>query len=104
MESIKIKEKFSINVALRENARDLFSFLIKKDIKIVDFSEVEFVSRSFANELLSLEKENNFNIEKINMNESISVMFEYALEESPKRKLNSSPFKIGNVDKILSSI
>ncbi|NCC70637.1 hypothetical protein EOM09_03570 [bacterium] len=103
MESINLKEEFSKNLALRENARDLFKFLFENNIKTIDFKEVEYVSRSFANELLSLEKENKFNINKINMNDDVSIMFKYALEESPKRKL-SSGFKVGNVDEILSVI
>ncbi len=104
MRNYKIKEKFSKNIALRDNARELFNFLIaNNNFKTIDFENIEFVSRSFANEFAKLEKQNNIYFKKINMNNSISSMFECALEETPKRAHNQS-FKIGNVSDVLSQI
>ena len=104
MVSYNIKENFSKNIALRENARELFNFLLlNNNYDSIDFKEVEFVSRSFANEFAKLEKENNISFKKINMNQSINSMFECALEETAKRE-HSQNFKMGNVSDILSQI
>jgi len=104
MNTYNINEKFSKNIALRNNARELFKFLLlNNNYNTIDFNEIEFVSRSFSNEFANLEKENQRYFKKINMNESISSMFKCALEETPKRKLSPN-FKIGNVQDILSQI
>ena len=104
MVNYNIKENFSKNIALRENARELFDFLLlNNNFTYLDFKDVEFVSRSFANEFAKLEKKNNKYFKKINMNNSINSMFECALEEIPKKKLSLN-FKIGNVSDILSQI
>lgn len=66
------------NLATRESARILFKSLYSKKDNIIDLKEVIFVSRSFTNELLNLEKENNFYIKKINMNKDVKYMFSIA--------------------------
>ncbi len=103
MKTLNVRKKLGINIALRDNARELFEFLVSNKIEVLDFCEVEFISRSFANELLKLESKNNIFFKKINMNSTIDTMFYHALEESPKSK-NTSGFKIGNVDEILASL
>lgn len=73
MKTLNVKKKLGINIALRDNARELFEFLVSNKIEVLDFYEVEFISRSFANELLKLETKKNISFKKINMNSTIET-------------------------------
>jgi len=62
------------HLATRESARVLFQKVLEKEITNLDFSRVKVISRSFANEFITLEKENNLKISKDNINQEIKKM------------------------------
>lgn len=103
MEILQVESKLGKNLALRENARQIVKFLLEHNISTIDFAGVEFVSRSFANELLIQEKELKINFRKINMSKEVESMFDNALRESPKSK-SASGFRVGDVNEVLSTL
>lgn len=103
MKTMHLSKIFSKNLALRDSARKVFALYVKENYGCLDFSNVELVSRSFANEFMKLEKKNNLNIEKKNMDEEVEFMFKQALEDSPKRSSNSD-FKVGDINEVISTL
>lgn len=76
---IILQEKFGETLNTRENVNDLFSQLKsslsnKKNI-VLDFTDVTFMSRSFADQLVKVINSSNFQIELMNMNLDIQEMY-----------------------------
>lgn len=84
--------------ATRESARKIFDLLPKTANKyIFDFSNIEFVSRSFAHEIFNLKKElevQNKKVEFQNLNEPVKKMFEIVSHQS---SINNIPPSISTV-------
>jgi len=94
----KIAKVFST----RQTARQLFEKIIEDKIDALDFKDVEIVSRSFANELINLEKENDFELKKINMNKDVSFMFEYADKKVDSNMLKRTKHRTVSLNKLLA--
>lgn len=72
---IKIKELISDNIRSRFNGDILRTAISKEKGQIVlDFSNVEFISRTFADELYNIVNENK-NISIENMNDFVGTMY-----------------------------
>ncbi|MBD3248535.1 hypothetical protein GF336_00635 [Candidatus Woesearchaeota archaeon] len=97
MKKIKLIDKFEENIATRESVVDFFRWinkLVSKDI-MVDFNEIEFISRSAAHEYLRQSKKSKKNISNVNMGSEVENMFEYVKSEKDiKKKSNKSPSQI----------
>lgn len=74
------------NLALRFWADDLFNSLEKQREKklTLDFSGIEFMSRSFANEYLKLKRSSYKQITEKNMSENLKQMLKIAATIKPK--------------------
>lgn len=92
------------NLATRLSAQRLFEDLVKNNQKEIDFSLVEVVSRSFANEFCNLEKSNDFRVEKLNLSEDLKKMFDTALFEIDSDLLKKSDYKSVSVEKYANLI
>lgn len=75
---IVIQEKINSNLGMNSSARNLFKEINNspfKSIKI-DFSNVEFMGRSFTQEYLSQKRVSKKNIEEVNVPEDVQKMFD----------------------------
>ncbi|MDA3856053.1 MAG: hypothetical protein PF569_07355 [Candidatus Woesearchaeota archaeon] len=100
MKKIELSKSFKNKLALRSTARHLFDIIIEENITTLDFKNIEFISRSFANELLKLEKETKLKLEKINMSSNVSFMIKFALEN--RTEDSKTNYKIGNLDNLIA--
>ena len=89
-------------LATRKTAKDLFVRLKSENINALEFNDVDSVSRSFANEFVNLEKEQNYLFKKRNMNKDVSFMFDYALKKLDNNILKHSKYKTVSLDVLLS--
>ena len=87
------------NLATRESAKRLFPHIIEENISILDFSTVQVISRSFANEFLILEKKYNLQLEKKNMSVDVKKMFENASKTLDSNILEKNEFSVISGDK-----
>lgn len=84
---LKLFEIVKVNkISTREMARKIFNFLPReKGEYIIDFSEVEFISRSFADELVKIKNNLAFQNKKLkfdNMEEPVKKMIEIVSRQS----------------------
>jgi len=91
--------KINKNLATRLSAQKLFHNILVNNIKKLDFKEVELISRSFANEFLKLEKENNFFVEKVNLSKELKLIFETADKELDSDILAKNHYSTVSVNK-----
>lgn len=89
-------------ISTRETARELFKKLMKEKVTTLDFKDVDMISRSFAHEWISLEKEHNYEFRKIGMNKDVSFMFEYAEKKPSHNILKESGYKEISLNKLMS--
>lgn len=71
---INIKNEIGKSVILRTSINDLNKYILDTDI-ILDFKDVEFISRASCDELYNL-IEKNKNIKIINMCENVQTMYD----------------------------
>ncbi|MHB8360537.1 MAG: hypothetical protein ACYDAO_09825 [Thermoplasmataceae archaeon] len=77
------------DLLLRSWADELFNMLAEKrgQLFILDFSEIDFVSRSFAHEYLTQKKVFNVPIEEKNMKSNVEQMFRIAAQLPNKKDI-----------------
>jgi len=92
------------NLGTRSFARSMFKELLKKKDFLIDFRNVEVASRSFTNELITLEKKNNIKIKKINMNNDVKFMFNIADKKLDTDILSKNKYKVMSIKKLLKEI
>lgn len=75
---ILLKDKFGETLNTRENVKHLFA-KFKEDSSdeniVLDFTDVIFMSRSFADQLVKAINSSNFQVELMNMNLDIQEMY-----------------------------
>lgn len=72
MKTIRIAEQFGIELRSRSNAARIKDLIGKNDETILDMSDVEFISRSFADELCCIIDE--FNVKLNNVSSFVTGM------------------------------
>lgn len=87
------------NLATRLSAQKLFEKLLCNNMTELDFSNVLIASRSFANELVNLEKKHKFPITKKNMNEEVSYIFSIADKKLDSDILKDNSYTRESVEK-----
>lgn len=87
------------NLATRLSAQKLFEKLLQNKITELDFSNVEIVSRSFANEFINLEKTHDVSIKKKNMSKEVEFMFKTACEPMKSNILRDNNYTTVSVEK-----
>ena len=87
------------NLATRLSAQKLFQKLLENNINELDFSNVEILSRSFANEFANLEKLHNISIKKLNMNKEVEFMFKKAFSPVKSNILQDCSYETVSIQK-----
>lgn len=78
---INLKNEIGSNLIVRLDAEDLFKGLEENSEKIImDFSGIDFINRSFAQEYLNRKMTVNYKIEEINIPDVVKEMFNVILE------------------------
>jgi len=77
MASIQLSKILGNNIFTRRTISNFFEELNKRNDKEIeiDFSKVEFISRSCADEYIKKKKESNKKIVEVNMSENVCSMF-----------------------------
>lgn len=75
----------SSNLSFRHTANKLFDDINKIETKniIIDFCDIQTISRSFAHQFLIRKKETKKKITEINMNEDVKKMFKVVASTKP---------------------
>ncbi|NOQ55960.1 MAG: hypothetical protein GQ477_04105 [Nanohaloarchaea archaeon] len=86
---ILISEQVSTDLALRNSADRFFDLIdsIKQDTLIIDFKNVDFISRSFAHQYYLRKKSSKKTIDEINISSNINKMFKIVSEPRPKKQV-----------------
>ena len=92
------------NLSTRLYAQKIFHQLLKEKITELDFTNVNIISRSFANEFIKLERENNLEITKKNMNKDIKFMFEISDKILDSDILSDNKYSTTSVEKYADMI
>jgi len=74
METIRLIDSFRNVIATRNSIVYFFESLPHADL-ILDFKNIEFISRSAAHEYLRQKAFSNFSIKEINMSQNVKSMF-----------------------------
>ncbi len=95
MWSINVGEKIAKFPALRESADSIFKYIEEADYDRLrlDFSSVEFVSASFAHQLISNIKNSKKTIKLVGMNKDVKRMFK--IVKNRLAKGSTAPYKSG---------
>ncbi len=90
MEVKVVKLMGTRDLTLRSWADELFNYLaeIEDRVLILDFLDIEFVSRSFAHEYLKKKQSFGASIFEKNLNENVKKMFELVSRASKKKNTN----------------
>ena len=81
---INLEEKYSKKLGVGPTAAKLFDEIKQESSVILNFENIEFMSRSFAQEYVFQKHNSPIEIEEINMNESIEKILD-VLEDDFKR-------------------
>jgi anti-anti-sigma regulatory factor len=89
VKKINIKKDINIDLSMRFLAEDIFEIIGKNEKEvIIDFDEIEFMSRSFAQEYVyQKEQIPQTNIIEINMSENVKKMFQVVYDRLEKLNL-----------------
>ena len=92
------------NLALRNNADILFDSIEKsKEKKVVlDFKDIQFMSRSFAQQYLLRKKRCDKEIKEINIKEDVANMFEIVKNQKTKSQFHAKDFEIIEVTSVFT--
>jgi hypothetical protein len=85
---VQIQSVLSPDLALRDNANYLFTFIetLNKSQIILDFAKVRSISRSFAHQYLTNKRTSKVTIQEANVPEHVQRMFE-AVSNTKKRSV-----------------
>ena len=86
--TIIIKERISVDLALRNSADIFFDYLESNPQKeiIVDFNGIKSISRSFAHEYITRKNQSKKSITETNVSENVKKMF-YVVEQPAEKTL-----------------
>lgn len=94
---IEITKVLSPRLGFRDSAKDFFHMInqLPEDIIEIDFTDVKFMSRSFAHEYIQQKKKSRKTILENNISENVHAMFQ-AVKKSIRNphKLKVKPSKI----------
>lgn len=96
---ISLKEKFNTtHLSTRSMARELYNDLLQREHQesTLDFSGIEFASRSFMVQLYSMLAKHRSQIRFVNMNETVDRMYQLAITVYNKPAVLPSQVKNSN--------
>lgn len=86
---IILEERYSKKLGVGPTAKKLFQEINNETSVILNFENIEFMSRSFAQEYVFQKHNTNTHIEEINMDNSIQKLLEVVEEDFNETCLNS---------------
>ncbi|WP_407392151.1 STAS-like domain-containing protein [Methanobrevibacter sp.] len=86
---INLEEKYAKKLGVGPTAKKLFQEINKEPSVVLNFENIEFMSRSFAQEYVFQKHNSNVEIEEINMDDSIRQLLNVVEEDFKKTCLNS---------------
>ena len=86
---INLEEKYSKKLGVGPTAKKLFQEINEETSVILNFKNIEFMSRSFAQEYIFQKHNTKTDIEEINMDESIQKLLEVVEDDFNETCLNS---------------
>ena len=86
---INLEEKYAKKLGVGPTAKKLFEEIKKEPSVVLDFENIEFMSRSFAQEYVFQKHNCETEIEEINIDDSIKQLLEVVEEDFEKTCLNS---------------
>ncbi len=88
---IKISEQIGVDIRSRLNANILRELLSKNETSVkLDFDKVEFISRSFADEICAIEEDYKHRIIIINTSDSVKSMLNVVRESRKQKRIRST--------------
>ena len=88
---IKIAELIGSDIRSRQNADHIRNSIVNYDGVIeLDFNGVEFISRSFADEVYTIAKENNDNVELRNMEGIVGSMMSVVSDSRTHKRVRKT--------------
>jgi len=83
---IVMVEKISVDLALRDSAREFFKFIesLPSEEVLLDFRDVKSISRSFAHEFVDRKRSSQKKITEVNVPQNVRKMF--VVVEEPRVK------------------
>lgn len=78
---INLEEKYAKKLGIGPTAKKLFEEIEKEPSVVLNFENIEFMSRSFAQEYVFQKHNCEIEIEEINMNNSIKQLLEVVEED-----------------------
>jgi len=102
---ISLKEKFeTTHLSTRSMARDLYDDLLQMESQYItlDFSGIEFASRSFMVQLYSMLAKHRSQVRFVNMNENVDQMYQLAITAYNRPAVMPSYSKSSSSPELLS--
>lgn len=81
---IKLSERYDNKLGIGPTAKKIFNETTEYDEVILNFENIEFMSRSFAQEYVFQKNNSKSKISEININENIEKLLELVSEEYEK--------------------
>ena len=78
---LKLDEKCPKKLGTAPTAKKIFDYINKENITVINFENIEFISRSFAQEYVFQMYNSKSKITEINMNNSIKQLLEVVQED-----------------------
>ena len=96
---IPLQEMFEKNISSRQAVEKIQNqFEPAAKIIVLDFAGIEFVSRSFAHELIRFSKSSEKEIEFVNFNPIIRALFSKVRAVKPAPRKASAPVKVTTLE------
>ena len=98
MKSINLNQKIGVSsIVTRSSLQNVFNSLenVKDDVLVFDFKDINFISRSAADEYLKFKNNSQKKIIQKNCSESIKIMLKIVEDSEPKisYKISTDKFK-----------
>jgi len=98
-QTLHLREIFEKNISMRQTVAQIQrQFDPDAKIVVLDFSDIEFVSRSFVHELIRFSKSSEKEIDFTNMNSIIQALFSKVKAAQPAPRKVSAPVKVTSAE------
>jgi 23S rRNA pseudoU1915 N3-methylase RlmH len=89
VKEVKLEQEFYKKLGMRSSAEEIFEKINNSDSKIImDFDNIEFMSRSFAQEYVYQKRISDVEIEEKNMSGIVKEMYNIVCEDYEKHLSN----------------
>ena len=81
MKEVNLKDTFAKKLGMRTTAKRLFDDIQNESVVVLNFKDVEFMSRSFAQEYIYQKYNSNVEITEENMNDFVKELLDVVEED-----------------------